>query len=335
MKSIDYICYSGSTGYAFAAKNTIKALQSENIKINICDIRDKHEFTSDFVLYHCLPDQQLKHKTKLPQIGYATFEASVLPPHWKAYINMNKFIIVPSRFNQAMVENAGFKNVIYVPHCLNFDEYNENVVPSKKFDNRFHFLTMGTWKERKNHKEVICGFLKEFNDLEATLTIKTSQIGHTSVVNAVAEIAKKLGKKYSHIIVNTNDLRDCEIPSFMKNYNAFISASLGEGFGLTGFQAMALKVPTILTFYSGMTDYTNDENCYKLLPERFLKRDLDGLIQFQKQLWPVIGSEQIGSQMRKCFNENELRDKKAEIAYLEIGEKFNYKNSVKELIELL
>ena len=329
---VNYICNSGISGYAKAAENNINALlriPTQVKKIDICgDIEPYLDNKCGFLFYHCIPTFQPVIKNKIT-IGNATFESTRLPNEWREPLNRNDYIYVPSQFNKQMLLDAGFSNVIYFPHGLNFDAIKLKEKPKNEV---FKFLTIGTWHERKNHKEVIKAFLNSFKEDEASLTIKTSRIHENILKLKVAQIAKTLNKPFSHVKINTGRVED--IYDYIQDYDCYISASLGEGFGYTGMEAMAVNVPTILTNYSGLTEYVTEDNCFTLHPEKFLEIDIDGYAQFRRQIWPVISSEQISMRMMMAMNKK-VRDEKSSLAYKDVRSKFSYNSVVSEMSGIL
>jgi glycosyltransferase involved in cell wall biosynthesis len=53
-----------------------------------------------------------------------------------------------------------------------------------------------------------------------------------------------------------------ELVSLMHRCHAFVLPTKGEGWGLPILEAMACELPCIVTDYSGLTEYANDDNCY-------------------------------------------------------------------------
>lgn len=312
---LKYSCFTHATGYGHAARNNIKALINLGIDLQLNpldlgfyaktlgleDFKLFREYLKDvspkYKVMHCIPTMQRRDKTKCQTIGYATFESDNPPDSWLEILNKNKYVLIPSQYNIGVFKNAGLKSkYFYLPHCVDFNIFNENVIPNTKYD-KFTFLYLGTWKERKNIKNVIEAFLRAFKPEDARLVIKTSQIQSGSVYGEIKKISKKLNKEYSHINVNTSHLSNEEVSSFMKSHDCVINASLGEGFGLVGLQAMALCIPTILTKYSGQEDYVNEKTSHCLYVEGFKRSNMDNVLQFCNQQWPIISSEQIEKMM--------------------------------------
>ena len=79
-------------------------------------------------------------------------------------LNTNDAIVSPSKFNYRIFAHTPIKKpIFYWPHCIDTNLYSEKIRPLKIFD-KFTFLFMGTWKDRKGCKLLMEAWLKEFRD---------------------------------------------------------------------------------------------------------------------------------------------------------------------------
>ena len=190
---ITYAGFLNSSGYSQAAQNYIFALDKTDkfdIKIRIFGDKPTRSSVSDknyeffiekikkeddskrILIYHCIPNIQKRIKRSEKSIGVATFETYQPPEKWIEILNENDAIIVPSKFNYKIFSHMKVKKPIYyIPHCIDFDIYNEKVLPLFEYD-RYTFLFMGIWRERKGYKQLIEAWLTEFKEEDGVATYK-------------------------------------------------------------------------------------------------------------------------------------------------------------------
>jgi glycosyltransferase involved in cell wall biosynthesis len=359
MIPINYICFLSATGFATAAKNNIQALHEAGYDVNITALdlgshkkinSDLHDFYKSLIkksvknpsiaLYHCIPQMQRRVRSVGRTIGYATFETTSPPDNWSIYLNRNDAIITPSMFNYREFKKLKLTTpIFYIPHCINFNVFTPEVLKLVVHKTSFNFLFMGTWKQRKNYEKLITAFLEEFSKQDdVSLTIKTTNTTRVQVENTIKRIKRSIKKigEFPEIIIDVSTINDDDVASYIKSFDCYISASLGEGFGLPALQAMALKVPTIVPDHSGCVEYGNTDTSLLLVPEGYNKIPcLDNIFQFKNALWPYISVSQIRERMRYAFSHREEMTVKADAAYTYVKQRFSYPVVVKKLAEVL
>jgi glycosyltransferase involved in cell wall biosynthesis len=181
---LTWACFLNQSGYSQAAQNYIFALNETNqfdIKIRIFGDKPTRPSVSDenyeffmkmikkeddperILVYHCIPNIQRRVKGYKKTIGIATFETFQPPLPWIEILNKNDAIITPSKFNYKIFSHMRVeKPIYYIPHCLDMNVYNKDVLPLNKYD-KYTFLFMGIWRERKGYKQLIEAWLREFN----------------------------------------------------------------------------------------------------------------------------------------------------------------------------
>jgi len=361
MSMIQYVCFTGYTGFAIAAKNNIKALLSRGHTTRVVSLdlgfnktinpKDfglynslvKNQLGSDFItLYHCVPFMQRRCKCIGKKIGYATFETLEPPLEWKAFLNNYEIIITPSKFNYNIFQKQGYKNLLYLPHIIDFERFNSDVIPLfQNPTNEFKFLWIGTWKKRKNYELLIKSYLEEFeHDENVCLTIKTNQsaIKNPEIIlkRIKAEIKNK--KHFPKISFDKTVLSDDIMPSYIKSFNCFVSPTLGEGFGLPGLQSMAVGVPVITTNFGGVTDYANEATATLLEFEKLERIPcMDGILQFKNKMWPTITTNVVKIAMRNVYEKHAEAIIKAKYAEAYVMERFGYNqiSILEEAIKIL
>jgi glycosyltransferase involved in cell wall biosynthesis len=357
MRKLSYVCFTNFSGFAYAAKCNIEALLPYydisvssldfgfNKKINshnydeLVKLAQKPFDVTCVQVFHCLPDFQRRFRHTASTIGYGTFETTDPPKRWVEHYNVkNKALVVPSLFNLKIFKEAGVKiPIFYIPHCLDFNKYNLQVIPTFK-STKFRFLFMGAWKERKGYEILLNAFYEEFKaDENVELVLKTNAIYGAKPELAILRAQKiaNLGK-YPEVKIDCNLLDDSDLPGYIKSFNCLVAPHSGEGFGLPGLQAMAVGVPIIITNYSGCQDYANTETAILLEPEGFVEKPcLDGVPQFLHSSWAYISVSQVREKMRKVYSDSTLCQEKVLKAYEFVKDRFNYERCYRDFEEML
>ena len=338
MRPIMYICFNDFSGYAVAARNYIHALHRAGLEIGIHPLDDarvlklvdsKHlllynelrskKVTPDTVLiYHCIPTMQRRLKAKgNASVGFCVFEGSEIPNLWMNYLNLNTAVVTASQFNEDALTGLN-KPLHRIPHCLDFDIYTPECPKWKEYD-VFTFLFIGTWKNRKGISELLQAWIEEFgSDTSVQLLLKTETRRAQSFIYPKYGLVK-------NIQFISNKFPDDKMPAFIRSADCLVSPTLGEGAGLVGLQAMAVDVPVIVTNFSGVKEYANEQTATLIEPEGMRKiENLDSYVQFQGCTWPFVSVPGIRKAMRQVKDDYEVAQAKAKFAYQYVKDRFNY-----------
>lgn len=332
---IDYYCHSAWNGYSESAKNYILSLQTSNywdLKVysldgipkkqiytsnydNYCQLIDKNR-KPDVNFIHLIPDKIRFVKNNMKSAAMVVFEANTLPDYWKGYMNTLNAIATPSRFCLDLFKGID-KPVYHIPHAIDDRKYNFNVI-SHKNEDKLHLLCIATNKKRKNLNNLIIAmkYLPEIN-----LTIKTDNYGD------LIETIKN--NNINNVNIDIKVYSEDDIPIYMKSFDCVISSSLGEGFGLPTFYAIALGLPIIVPKYSGFLDYANSNNSIFIEIDRFEKiKCLDNYVQFRDKEWPVITSSNIVKAIQNFINNKKIFSvEKLKSNSEEILDNYSFKNT--------
>lgn len=353
-----YAGFMNSSGYSQAAQNYIQALHQTgkcDIKLKIFGDKpskpaisdDKYEFfmkmtrkeddSDRITIYHCIPNIQKRVVKTSRTIGFATFETFQPPENWVEILNKNDAIITPSQFNYKIFSHMPItKPIYYIPHCIDINIYNKEVKPIIKRD-KYTFLFIGIWRERKGYKQLLEAWLREFREYDnVQLVIKTDR--PKKAEEYFCNLLKQMGinKGFAPIIFENKVFSEQELPQFIKSCDCLVAPTMGEGFGYPGLQCMALGVPVITTNFSGCTDYANNDTAVLLEPSGFiLCRDMDNIPQFKNKKWAFIEVSKIQKAMRFVLNNKDKMEIKTNEAYLYIRKRFSYEEVGISLIKML
>lgn len=360
MQKINYVCFGNASGYSQAAQDTILALHNKyDIRIQYIfpntvqrsgiskertrlfkSLQDKPFDKDSIQIFHCIPSLQRQFEKQRCRIniGFATFETFDPPNNgragWVHLLNKNEGIICPSRFNEKIFKHAGvIKPIFYLPHVCDTNIFNDKVEPIEKRD-IFTFLFFADWRVRKGYRVLIEAWCKEFSNRDKVqLVFKTSKTEKAKAT--IDHIIKEIGfskNKIAPIIFEKRTFDEKELPRFLKSVDCLVSPTRGEGFGLPGLQCMFLKVPVIITDFSGCQDYANEETACLLKPKGYelINDSLDGLPQFRNKKWPIITVRDTQIAMRDAFENYGKFKNRADFAFNYVNNNFTYSNLVRK-----
>lgn len=197
-------------------------------------------------------------------IGSWVWELPELPDGWLSELSFYDEVWVPSRFVQESVERHACIPVALVPYVVQVRL--EDGFSRQHFglpDDRFLFLSMAdthSFLERKNPLGVIRGFKQAFggSDPRVGLVLK---FNNPDFSDEYLRRVEQEREGCTNIFFVSQILTRAEVNALVALTDCFVSLHRSEGFGLGPAEAMYLGKPTILTNWSGNTDYMTPDNC--------------------------------------------------------------------------
>lgn len=290
-------------------------------------------------LYHSIPARYRRPPGKTRHFGFCVFETINPPREWIDTMNNMDGILTASQFNKSVFENNGLKTrVEVIPHCFNPKLFHRDVKPRGRY-RQTTFISIGSWKDRKNWKGLIQAWYEAFEDRnDVCLLIKTDKPNKLKkMVQSEKRGSQWKSKTTAPIYCEENPICDFEeIPRFMKKGDIYISTSLGEGFGYSGVHAMALGIPVITIRFGGCLQYAEPELCTYLEPSRYRRIPImDRIPQLNNCIWPQLDTKEIAHKMRHVFVNIKDREIRAEKAYKMVHNKYTYDVVGKLLLDSL
>lgn len=229
-------------------------------------------------------------------VGYTTWEADALPPHWKPRLDQADLICVPCQMN-LRVFSAGYLRppVHVVPHIRRhaWNEFAESELQAMRASlgipqDHFIFYSISSWEPRKNQPALLQSYLRAFTaDSPVTLILKTLPEGYgaapfypkestSQLASAAMADAADDGRSPPQVCLLPYELSGRGIDMLHALGDCYISASCGEGWALGAFDAATRGTPVVMTGWGGQLDY--------------LGADWPGAIPFKMRtvpVWPV------------------------------------------------
>lgn len=263
---------------------------------------------------------------------------------WIERINLLDSVIVAAKSSQFCLEDSGVTVPVYtVPIPCDITQYNKEYPKiNLPTGDDFIFYFIGEFNRRKNLSALLKAFHLEFNKSESvSLVIKTSKFGISAqdlakqVEQFCLEIKKGLKlysnpSMYKDELIITSHMSKNELFGLHQRCDCFVSATHGEGYGLTVRDAMAFGKFPIVTSDTAMDDFIDNaengflvnsynESCWGIFePFHFLYSG--------KENWRAIDIESLSSTMRFVYtkrpipNLNKPTDCMQQFSYKNIGQ---------------
>lgn len=235
-----------TSGYGIAAIETIKALKEKGIQV-------EWNGTKPLVHINFIQPEYYSGGEGQYKIGYTPWESTVVPFMWPTYMNNMQEMWTTSHFCKDIFEENGIKNVRVVPH--GFDPEVFKIVDRTRAD-KFVFMHIGGGAHRKGAKMVAKAFVEVFGDIEdAYLLMKSTGPSEARWIDKYGYHGN-IGN-HPRVQVIEHDIEHEEIFKMYEFAHCCVYPTLGEGFGMIPFQAIATGLPTITTNLTGTADFAD------------------------------------------------------------------------------
>lgn len=197
------------------------------------------------------------------RIGYSMLEVTGIPGDWVEQANALDEVWVPSHFNKETFSASGVTRPIRVMPLGVDVNYFHPFIRTRKFDDRFVFLSVFEWGERKAPEILLQAYNQEFSSEEDVLLLLkvTNTDPGVSIERQIEAMRLRPDRAPVVIMLNQN------IPSYQMGAlycasDCFVLPTRGEGWGMPTLEAMACGLPVISTPWSAQTEFFNDQVGY-------------------------------------------------------------------------
>lgn len=302
---------------------------SDDYRINVFSMRRRHPFAPEVV--YGQGDVFIKNEGKY-KIGYTMLEVNGLPEEWVRQCNRMDEVWVPSTFNAETFYNSGVRTPIHIiPLGVDPNFFNPSI-RSSRFSEKFTFLSVFEWGERKAPAEMLQTFANEFAHDDVLLVCKINNID--PAVNVRAEI-RNLNLKHVKskiIIIENQNLPVYMLGSLYRSVDCFVLPTRGEGWGMPILESMACGIPVIATDWSAQRDFLNAHTGFPIRVKRLVPA-IAKCPYYTNFQWAEPDFEHLAHIMRGVYeNQQSVKERSLTISQ-QILSQWTWENAVKKIAE--
>ncbi|MFA5723975.1 MAG: glycosyltransferase [Candidatus Pacearchaeota archaeon] len=277
----------------------------------------------DYWNRHILRSSEGDHLYLMPpgksRIAHTTGESNRINRAWRDQLNAVDKIITNSTFFREIMLNHGVTVPIFiVPNATDLNIYKPSTdIMPLNYKRGMNFISVFHFGERKNPEALFRSFIEEFDAKDdVTLTVHSLSLHYVlqqqgkNIKQYIQELSG--GKSHAPIYCTNTLLSDSVMPFFLRNFDCNLLTTRGEGFGNSIIECAALGIPSIVTGYSGVTDFVNSEVGWTA-EYKLVDIPLQVLPYFKNYIggqWAEVSIEHFRSLLRYAYNHrDEVKDK--------------------------
>ncbi|MDZ4720212.1 MAG: glycosyltransferase [Roseiflexaceae bacterium] len=269
--------FAAQTGYATSSREFVRELDQHGI-----DVRTACVFGTDYTepKTHDPRIDQLLSRPKdlsLPQVVYSQADAFVknsgrykigftmhetdrLPIDWVQQCNQMDEVWTPTHWGADAFRASGVTRPLHViPLGFNPDYFHPGI-QGRKPHNRFVFLSVFDWIERKGPDILVQAYLQTFRpDDDVVLLLKVMNSDpYFDLQRHVAELIGS-GPHPAIVLVHNQKIAAAQLGSLYKSADCFVLPTRGEGWGMPTLEAMACGLPVISTGWGAQSEFLHEQ----------------------------------------------------------------------------
>ena len=297
-------------------------------------------------VYHYIPG--LLKKLNCKHIAHVTANSSPLSAHLISQLKQTDFLVAPSKYvEKLLLEVFPKERIRYIPHGVDINIFKpfslENKLKEKQgigYSGKFIFLSVGTNKGIQKNWQGLFYAYKVFllNNPEARketiLHCHTDM--HASDGYDLELLARRYGIAENVFYVDTKLNAGTPPEKMVKLYNladCFVSASLGESFGLPLLESMACGTPVIFPNHTSGPELIGEPNTGLLAELVKMKNEQEfGLTSPMASDKYFVDPIDMAEKMEMIYKDEKLKEKLSKNG-IEFAKKFDWKKVVSQWID--
>lgn len=267
---------------------------------------------------------------------YLAWEDSLLPIEWVSEFNRNvNAVLAPTRHVERIMLDSGVTLPVHVVGEGVDERFFLQPTPNSDSRRRqlFSFLNISSGFPRKGVDLLLEAYFTEFTASDdVQLVIKTFPNPHNDV-SAQVEAWRKKSPNPPRCVHIDRDLAPEAVNTLYAEANCLAYPTRAEGFGLPIAEAMACRIPVIVTGYSGHMDFCSEDTAflvdYDLVPSR-------SHLAITGAKWAEPKVSHLRDRMRYVFDHRNSEDvhRRVEAAYRNIKENFRWSRVASRVQEI-
>jgi glycosyltransferase involved in cell wall biosynthesis len=254
------------------------------------------------------------------------WEDSLVRRDWIADFNRHlDAVLAPTHYVGRVLVDSGLAIPCHVLGVGVDDRFFQNGEPAAagRGSRPFTFLNLGSGFPRKGVDVLLEAYFTEFTGSDdVQLVVKTFPNPHNDIAAQIEAWRKKTPNPPACVHID-RDLEPEEVDELYAEADCLAYPTRAEGFGLPIAEAMACRIPVIVTAYSGHMDFCSDETAflvdYDLVPSR-------SHVAIAGAQWAEPKLDQLRDRMRYVFSHRHSADvnRRVEAAYRNIKQNFRW-----------
>lgn len=270
---------------------------------------------------------------------FTMFEANSVPNGWAEHINLFSKCLVPSTFCYNVFRSSGVEVPLFVVPLGVGEYYQRNFKKKREGD---WVIATNDWQPRKNWKNLIISFIRAFRRTHINLLVRAFVKQDSKQMEVVLGDIKRWSeesgippREWPKIeVLPVKHLSDEQMPGMYYDCKWYVSATLGEGFGLGAAEAGACGLGVCAPKYGGLLDFLKEENSWLVRVKEEVSEELGRNHYLYKDL--VVGvpdnADLIEKMRSMVFGEYKSRSEKLKNL---IRTEFTWKKSATKLLEVV
>jgi glycosyltransferase involved in cell wall biosynthesis len=253
-------------------------------------------------------------RNRFAYVGRTMFESANVTKGHASRLRAMDEVWVPSQWQRdVFIRQAGVdaRRIFVVPEPVDGEHFRPASNGRSDVAQRCRFVSIHKWEHRKGWPLLLEAFARYFADDERVeLVLKTRPPPDFDVLEWMRACAAlddrdddALVAAASRVAIDQSYVDDDRMRAYYAQFDAFVLATRGEGWGRGQVEAMAMAMPVVSTRWSGPSEYMSANNSFAI------ELDADAPFYeiesgpFRRHLMANPSIRSIGEQMRRVVDE--------------------------------
>lgn len=262
------------------------------------------------------------------KIGYTMLEVDGLPQEWVRQANEMDEIWCPSTFNRDTFRASGVTKPIHVMPLGFAPERFHRHIGGARFSDRYTFLSVFEWGERKAPEILMRAFNATFRATEPALLV-CKVMNADPGVDVAAEVRRmELDPAGGRIHISINhEIPTAGLAALYGAADCFVLPTRGEGWGMPLLEALACGLPVIATDYGAHRDFLDARNAYLLPVEGLVPAGAARCGYYHGFRWAEPSEPELARLLRHVYTHRLEARARGEFAAREVRGQWTWENA--------